>query len=89
MKTYYVDLPNGECREFSAQRRAMRWLREYWGEPRLYRGAEYVTDRNTGGRFYDPEKVISVYALDIWRDRDSARRQTSTMADAVIARATE
>jgi hypothetical protein len=58
---------------------ALRLTRSMLNVDRVYRGAEYQTDRPQGD---DREPCT---ALDIWIDRRMAASETPIMADAVIS----
>ncbi len=80
--TYRIDRSNGESRTASSMSGALRIARQMVGSQRVYRGAEYTTDRpSDDGR---NDRVI-VEALDIWRTKSAAQQQNGACADVVIS----
>lgn len=82
MKTYRIDRSNGETSIASSFREAMTITREMLGSARIYRGAEYQTDRPSIEADKDRETCT---ALDIWTSRADAQIQSGTPAPVVIS----
>lgn len=72
MKTYQIDRSNGDTRTAKSMTDALATARRMLGVSRVYRGAEYITDRPVK----DDREACN--ALDIW----TARNQASAISDA-------
>lgn len=80
MKTYKIDRSNGDSRTVSSSKVAIATARRMLGVSRVYRGAEYQTDRP--GKDGDREYCTG---LDIWASRADANRVTGGQAPIVIS----
>lgn len=80
MKTYKIERANGDKRTAASLRGALTVARRMLGVHRIYRGAEYQTDRpdDNGEREY-------CTGLDIWTSRKMAITDTGKSADVVIS----
>lgn len=54
----------------SSKRKAISTARRILGVSRVFKGAEYVTDEAAGN-----DNRVEVNALDMWANRENARRQ--------------
>jgi hypothetical protein len=83
-KTYTVDFypctTSAETIEATSMTAALRACR--WRLGRIYRGAEYRTDRPSAT---DPDEREYVDALDIWTNRADAKNDMLTHPAAVIS----
>ncbi len=78
---YRLDRNNGTDPQFaSSKKHAIRLAKEWIGVNRVYRGAEYQTDRLS-----ENGERQSVFALDIWSNKLNASQQMNTCADVVIS----
>lgn len=80
MTTYSIDRSNGEIRTASNSKAAFATARRMLGVSRVYRGAEYQTDRP--GQHGEREYCTG---LDIWTSRADANRETGGPAPVVIS----
>lgn len=80
MKTLTIDMRNGQRYRASSKHTAIRIAKHNLGGVRIYRGAEYQTDRPIGR-----DEREYVMALDLWTDKKAARMEANTQADAVIS----
>jgi len=84
MTTYTIDFypctASAETVTASSMSAALRICRDRLG--RIYRGAEYNTDRPSAT---DPDEREYVEALDIWTSRADATNDTLTHPSAVIS----
>jgi hypothetical protein len=77
---YTIERSNGTpARHATSLRKAISIARAMLSVPRVYRGAQYLTDRPNG------EDLESCEAIDIWRRRDWAHFEMANSADAVIS----
>ena len=77
---YTIERFNGQpARHADSMKDAIRIAREWLGVDRVYKSAEYQTDRPaaSGGR-------EMCYGLDIWRERKNVTREMFVPADVVI-----
>lgn len=77
---YTIDRDNGESYTASSMSAAIAQARRVLCATRVYRGAEYQTDRPTRGG----ERQYCT-GLDIWRTRADATKQSSACAPIVIS----
>lgn len=80
MKTYQIDRSNGDTRTAKSMADALATARRMLGVSRVYRGAEYATDRPT--KEGDREGCTG---LDIWTSRAHAAQQTNGQPPVVIS----
>lgn len=73
MKTYHIDRSNGTHRTATSLADALRIARELLGVSRVYRGAEYQTDR-PASEYWKARGLAREYCtgLDIWTSRKGA-----------------
>jgi hypothetical protein len=77
---YTIERSNGDSATANSKASAISTARRMLGVARVYRGAQYQTDRPIG-RIGDREYCTG---LDIWRSRANAARETNGHADVVI-----
>ena len=82
MTRYTIDTHSHGSDTATSMADALASARRLRGTKRLYRGAEYQSDRPVG-RDGDREYVT---ATDFWLRRSDATRQTDGQADVVISR---
>ena len=77
---YTIERSNGDSATANSKASAISTARRMLGVARVYRGAQYQTDRPAG---CDGDREYCT-GLDIWRSRADAARETNGQADAVI-----
>lgn len=80
MSKYTIERTNGDKATANSMADAVASARRMLGASRVYRGAEYQTDRP--GKDGDRENCTG---LDIWASRRNAAREMSAPADVVIS----
>jgi hypothetical protein len=77
---YTIDHRNGDSTTATSMAGALAAAKRLMGRRRIYRGAEYLSDRADGR-----DERISITCLDIWPNRQQAQRQNGCQADVVIS----
>lgn len=81
MSKYTIERSNGQsARTAESMKDALRISREWLCVSRVYRGAQYFTDRPS-----DDDGRETCNALDVWRNRIDASQQSAHAADVVIS----
>lgn len=82
MHKYRITSDNGDTHTARSMKAAIATARRELGVTRVYRGAQYRTDRP--GTEGERERVYCT-GLDIWRTRAEATRQSNACAPVVIS----